>query len=51
MRGAKSPHGLKEQKIGAQKLVWRQLLVGFGFAHTITERSHQLAIGMLWRAP
>jgi hypothetical protein len=26
-------------------------VVWFGFAHTITERSHQPAIGMLWRAP
>jgi hypothetical protein len=47
----KSPHGLK-RKVGAQKLVWRQRLrgVGFGFAHMITERSHEAAIGMLWRA-
>src|ERR1700719_853307 len=44
-RGAKSPHGLKKQKIGAQKLAWRQrLVVWLGFAHTITERSHQPAI-------
>jgi len=46
MRGAKSPHGLKKRKIGAQKLVWRQRLVVWGSASLI--RSPSAAIS--WRS-
>src|SRR3984957_1282247 len=46
MRGAKSPHGLKKPKIGAQKLVWRQRLVVWGSASLI--RSPSAAIS--WRS-
>jgi hypothetical protein len=36
---AKSPHDLKKQKIGAQKLVWRQRLVVWGSASLIRSPS------------
>jgi hypothetical protein len=43
---AKSSHGLKKQKIGAQKLVWRQQLVVWGSASLIRSPSAVIS----WRS-